>query len=114
MLRRLSVDALVPPAGPARRLAAATLVNTLGNGMFLTGGVIFMTRSIGLSAGRVGLALTIGGLVALIAGPFAGDLADRIGAREVQIETLLFEAAATVVLVLTHRFGVLVLAVTVA
>jgi multisubunit Na+/H+ antiporter MnhG subunit len=57
-------------------LAAATLVNTLGNGMFLTGGVIFMTRSIGLSAARVGVALTVGALAALMAGPVAGDLAD--------------------------------------
>lgn len=109
-----ALSALVPPSGPARRLAAATLVNTLGNGIFLAGGVIFMTRSLGLSAGRVGLALTIGGLLALLAGPVAGDLADRLGARQVTVAALVVEALATVLLVLAHGFGLLVVAVVLA
>jgi MFS family permease len=75
--------ALLPDAGPARTLAVATLVNTVGNGAFITASVLYFTRVVGLSAPTVGIGLTIAGLAGLFSGVPAGHLADRIGARTV-------------------------------
>jgi hypothetical protein len=43
------------PGPGAGLLAAATMVNTLGNGVFLTTGVRFFTLVLGLPVGQVGL-----------------------------------------------------------
>ena len=42
---------LLPARGTPRILMVATLVNTFGNGAYLTTSVLFLTRSVGLSAG---------------------------------------------------------------
>lgn len=74
---------LLPDAGPARTLALATLVNTIGNGAFVTASVLYFTRVVGLSAPTVGIGLTVAGIAGLFSGVPAGHLADRIGARTV-------------------------------
>ena len=76
---------LVPEPGPLRTLAAATLVNTFGNGLMFTASALYFTRIVGLSATQVGVGLTCAGLVGLLAGVPLGNLADRIGPREMQI-----------------------------
>ena len=58
----------MPDPGPARVLALATLVNTMGNGLFLTGSVLFFTRVIGLSPAQVGLGLSAAGICGMVAG----------------------------------------------
>lgn len=75
--------ALLPAPGPARTLAVATLVNTIGNGAFITASVLYFTRIVGLSAATVGIGLTIAGIAGMFAGLPAGHLADRVGARTV-------------------------------
>jgi len=85
------------PADPALRvLAAATLVNTVGNGAFFTVSALYFTRIVGISAGRLGLALTIAGLCGLLAAVPIGHLADRTGPREVLRALLVLLAALTV------------------
>ncbi|MEU7572631.1 hypothetical protein [Micromonospora sp. NPDC049240] len=39
-----------PPPGPLRTLALATLANTVGTGLWLAGGALYLTRDVGLSA----------------------------------------------------------------
>lgn len=85
-------------------LAAATLVNTFGNGLLLTVSVLFFTRSVGLSAGLVGLGLTIAGALGLLVGVPLGTLADRRGPRELLIWLLLGQAAATAGYLLVRSF----------
>lgn len=75
--------ALLPAPGPARTLTVATLVNTVGNGAFITASVLYFTRIVGLPAAVVGVGLTVAGIAGMFAGVPAGHLADRIGAREV-------------------------------
>ncbi|MGC4900170.1 MFS transporter [Micromonospora echinospora] len=67
----------LPPPGPLRTLAYATLVNTVGAGLWLAGGALYLTRDVGLSATSVGAGLTVAGLVGLTASVPLGALADR-------------------------------------
>ena len=96
--------ALVPPQGPVRFLAIATLVNTFGNGLFLTGSVLFFTRSVGLSPAQVGAGLTFAGLLGLLVGIPAGHLADLRGAREVLVVLMVLQAFAMASYAVVHSF----------
>jgi hypothetical protein len=73
----LRLRRLLPPPGPARMLAVATLVNRFGDGLFAVGGVLFFIRGLGLSAGEVALGLTAAEVVGLAASVPLGSLADR-------------------------------------
>lgn len=79
----MPASTLLPAPGAPRILAIATLVNTLGNGLFFTASALFLTRSVGLSVRQVGVGLTIAGLVGLLANVPAGRIAELAGPREV-------------------------------
>ncbi|MFD0527610.1 hypothetical protein ACFQ1I_11025 [Kitasatospora arboriphila] len=59
---------LLHPDPTVRRLAAITLVNTLGNGLFMTLGALYFTRMLGLPAAQVGIGLTAAGLCGVLIG----------------------------------------------
>lgn len=84
MLKRLVAD-LIPERGPERVLAASTLINTFGNGLFFTLSVLYFTRIVGLSAHQVGIGLTVAGAVGLLFSIPGGHIADRIGPRNISI-----------------------------
>ena len=63
-------------------LLAATLVNRMGT-MALPFLVLYLTRGLGLSAGRAGLVMAVYGVGALVASPLAGRLCDRVGALRI-------------------------------
>lgn len=75
-----------------KRLAAMTLVNSFGNGMFFTVSALLFTRVIGLSAAQIGLGLGVAGIFGIIAGVPCGRLADRYGARRVLMALLAVES----------------------
>ncbi|WDZ86241.1 MFS transporter [Micromonospora cathayae] len=89
-------------------LARATLVNTIGMGMFLSAGTIFLIKFTGLSPAAVGAGLTIGSLVGVGAGVLIGDLADRRGSREVLIAATLLEAVGSICLLLVNNLWTLI------
>lgn len=82
---------------------------TVGGGLLLGSSTLYLTRIIGLSEVRVGLGLSVGAAIGLLAGPLVGHLADRRGPREIQIVTMLCGAAATAGYVLVRAFWALVL-----
>jgi MFS family permease len=86
---------LLPGRGPLRRLAAMTLVNTFGRGLYMTLSALYFTRIVGLSVARVGLGLTIAGSIGALAGIPFGHAADRMGARRMLIVLMLAEAIST-------------------
>ncbi len=67
--------------GPRRRFAAVSFIDSLGTGLFLPMMVLFFTRSAGLTAGQVGLGLTLAGITALVVTPAAGRMLDRYDPR---------------------------------
>lgn len=103
--RHVSGDPLV------RRLTAATLVNTFGNGLFMTISALFFTRSVGLSATQVGLGLTLAGGFGILAGIPAGHLADHMNPRRLLVVLLLLEAAAMATYTQVHSMATFVPAV---
>ncbi|MCE0447596.1 MFS transporter [Streptomyces tricolor] len=102
---------LIPDARPQRVLAASNFVYTVGNGLYLTAGVLYFTQAARLPADQVGLGLGVAGLVALALGVTVGHLADRYGARGVYAVTLGVQALATAGFVLADAFWPFLLAV---
>ncbi|MGC4900445.1 MFS transporter [Micromonospora echinospora] len=95
-------------------LARATVVNTIGMGMFLSAGTIFLIKFTGLSPAVVGTGLTIGSLAGFGAGLLVGDFADRRGSREVVIAAMLLEALASAGLLLVWNLWSLIAVAAVA
>ncbi|KJY38754.1 MULTISPECIES: MFS transporter [unclassified Streptomyces] len=72
---------LVPAPGAERRMGVLTLTQSLGTGLFLTSSAIFFTRTVGLSAESVSVAMSAAGLCGFLATVPGGRVADRFGAR---------------------------------
>ncbi|WP_330308535.1 MULTISPECIES: MFS transporter [unclassified Streptomyces] len=83
----------LPASGNARRLGVLTLIQSLGLGVFLTSSAVFFTRTIGIPAQRVGLALSVAGLCGLLCTVPIGRLADRLGAGRVLTANFLLASA---------------------
>ncbi|MGW2254188.1 MFS transporter [Kitasatospora sp. NPDC001660] len=96
--RRLHPDPTV------RRLAAITLVNTVGNGLALAVSVLFFTRVLGLSAAQLGFGMTAAGLCGVVASVPAGRAADRWGARRVLVTLATLEAVGAAGYVLVRSY----------
>ncbi|WP_134741849.1 MFS transporter [Nocardioides sp. 503] len=106
---------LLPEDPAVRSMAAATLVNTTGNGIFFTLSALYFTRIVGFSVVEVGLGLSIAAGVALFAGIPIGHLADRRGPREVQVALVLMIAAlAALYLLVTEWWQFVALATAIA
>ncbi|MEW1909993.1 MFS transporter [Kitasatospora sp. NPDC085895] len=97
---------LLPPPGPARGLAGAQLTNALGDGAFLVTSALYFTRVVGLSAGQIGLGLTLGWAAGALAGVPLGHLADRRGPRGVAALLAVATSAAVGVFLLAGSFPV--------
>jgi MFS family permease len=104
---------LLPPAGPQRVYAMSVLVGTFGFGLIMTATVLYATQVVHLSSARTGLALTIAGLVGLLAGIPMGDLADRRGPREMVQVGMLGQFAAAISFLFIRNFAELVIVATV-
>jgi hypothetical protein len=100
-----SLNCMLPPAGPLRRLAWGALITSVGNGAWYTSWALFLTRSVGLSPAQVGIGMTIaGGLGLLLATP-VGHLADRVGPREVFVVLLALQAIGSAAYLAIASFG---------
>jgi hypothetical protein len=80
---RRGVARVLPPSGPARPLAVAYLVDGVGTGLWLATSVLYLTRSVGLTAAQVGVGLSVGGVAGLVGTVPLGRFADRRGLRGV-------------------------------
>ena len=91
-----ALRSLVPESRTQRVYLLATLINVYGTGLIITAMTLYAIRVVHLTAERSGLALTIAGLVGLLAAMPMGRLADRRGPRDVYRLALLVLAAAAV------------------
>jgi MFS family permease len=83
-MRRPTLSGLrasLPSAAGTRRLVGASLVDSLGTGLFLAGSALFFTRVLRLSALEVGVGLSLAGVAGVLAMIPVGLLADRIGGK---------------------------------
>ncbi len=87
------------------RFAFASLVDAIGTGCFLAGSALFFTGEVGLTAGQVGVGVTLAGLVGLLATPPWGRAADRWGARGIVVVLLLARSLAFALYMLVASFG---------
>jgi MFS family permease len=111
LTRRLTP--LLPPAGPLRRYAVLSLVDSTGTGLFLAAGTLFFTRVAGLPAGLVGLGLSFAGLAAMLACIPAGSLGDKLGHRKVWAALTSVQALTYACYPLVRSFAAFVAVVTV-
>ncbi|MET8041085.1 MFS transporter [Micromonospora sp. NPDC005215] len=102
----------LPPPGRLRTLSLATLANTVGTGLWVTGSALYLTRVVGLSPTRVGLGLTLAGLVGLTASVPLGGLADRRDPRSLRAVLQLVQAAVAVAYLFVDSFPVFLLVAT--
>ncbi|MBA3717563.1 MAG: MFS transporter, partial [Actinobacteria bacterium] len=75
-------------------LQAGGLANMFGNGAVVPFLVIYLHNVHGISLGLAGLIAATNALAALVSGPIAGALADRIGARTTLVFALVVMTAA--------------------
>lgn len=94
---------------PLRRLAAGTLLSAIGNGAWYTSWALFLSRSVGLSPGQVGLGMTVAGGVGLLSATPLGWLADRLGPREVYASLLAVQGIAALAYLAVGTFPAFVL-----
>jgi MFS family permease len=75
--------------------------------MYSAASVVFFTRSLGLSAAQVGLALSVAGVMSFLSAVPSGQLADRFGSRRTTVAFQLGKAALMIVLTLVRSFPAL-------
>ncbi|WP_327371803.1 MFS transporter [Streptomyces sp. NBC_01217] len=90
-----------------RVLILASFVNRVGNGLFNTASALYFTLVVNLPAVQVGAALTVAGLIGLLAGIPGGHLADRHGPRTIMMLALTVQAVAMSALVLVESWAAL-------
>jgi hypothetical protein len=87
----------MPGGSVGIRLAVMAMIDAVGTGAFLAVSVPFITRSVRLSEGSLGLGLTLSAAIALGTAIPIGILADRIGPKKVLVGVSLWRCACFVV-----------------
>ncbi|MFQ6849827.1 MFS transporter [Streptomyces sp. 35M1] len=100
----------IPAAGPARGLAVAQLVNSLGDGAYYVCSALYFSQVVGLSAAQIGLGLTVAWGVGAVAGVPLGNLADRRGPRGTAVALALATAVSVAAFLTVRSFLPFVLA----
>lgn len=105
MRRRLGALLAVPRGRDARIFAVASVVDALGNSMFLPISALFFVTVAGLPVGRVGLGLSIAGGAGMVGPLLAGPPVDRYGPRRVVVSLYVVLAAVFTVLPWVRGFA---------
>ena len=92
-----------------RAISWQTLISRVGNGLFMTIEVIYITLIVGLSPLEVSIALGVGGLVSLLCAVPSGMIADRFGAKRVLLIANVVEGLALLPLMFVRDFWSLLL-----
>ena len=87
-----------------RAISWQTIISRVGNGLFMTIEVIYITLIVGLTPLEVSIALGLGGLVSLLVSVPAGLIADRFGAKRVLFLAFVIEGLALLPLMFVRDF----------
>ncbi len=74
-----TAEATTPQIDVRRGIFFASLIDSVGTGMYTTAGVIFFARHLQLSGAQIGLGISIGAVFALVAALVIARVADRLG-----------------------------------
>ncbi|HEU4567836.1 MAG TPA: MFS transporter, partial [Marmoricola sp.] len=96
---------LLPPTALGRSLALQSALYAVGTGVFVSGNAIYFTRVVGLTPTQVGLGISLGGAVSMLAAVPAGRLADRVGLRTSWAAAALVEALLYLAYPWVHGLG---------
>jgi MFS family permease len=96
---------LIPPTPLGRKLATQSLFFASASGAFNTGSAVFFTEIVGLSAAKVGLGMTIAGVVSFFVAYPAGKLVDRVGPKRMWAIGTVLTAAAFAFWPFVHGFS---------
>jgi MFS family permease len=88
----------------SRLLVFIGLVDAIGTGLYIAGFAVFFTRSVGLSAGEVGVGLTVASACGLLTLTPIGMLADRIGPRAASILLHYWRGVGFIAFAFVHDF----------
>ena len=94
----------IPKDQAVRSLALSTLINPIGNGLFMTVDVIYFTTIIGLTPGHVAIGLTIAGGIGVLANIPAGHLSDRLSPRELAVVATCLQGLTIGLFIFVHSF----------
>lgn len=72
-------------SGPVRRLLTISVIDRLGTGLFAPLAIVYLSRVVHLSLGRIGSGLTVAGLIATAAPILSGPLLRRVDPRWVVV-----------------------------
>ncbi|GAA0395750.1 MFS transporter [Streptomyces luteireticuli] len=97
----------IPGGRDGRRMLAVSLVDRTGSGLWAATSVLYFTYVAQLSVGQVGTLAAVAGCAGLAGAPAGGRLADRLPLTRVLIAFQLLRAAASMALLLTHAFPLL-------
>lgn len=86
------VQRVLPDGRILWALSAAAFADAVGNGFFITGSAVFFTQYLDMSAGDVGLGLSVAGGAGLVASAVGGRLTDLLGARRLYVALSLVQA----------------------
>ena len=98
------LDRFLPPTPLARRLSVQSVLFAVGEGTFVTGSAVFFTQVVGLSAGQVGVGITVAGAVSFLVAVPLGKLTDRVGPKRMWALGAAGSAALYAVWPLIHGF----------
>ncbi|MFF2191440.1 MFS transporter [Streptomyces sp. NPDC058157] len=96
---------VLPRSPSVRVLAAATLIRSVGHGLFFTLSVLYFAHTDGMSVRLVGIGMTVAAVAAMAASVPAGHLADVFGPREVSSAFFFVQGVVTCAFVSVHGFG---------
>jgi MFS family permease len=99
----------IPTDPTLRVLALGTLVNRAGSGALYTTFALYFTREVGLAPAQVGVALSVGALVGMVAQVPAGHLGDIRGPREVMRAATILSGITALGLLVARDFVALLL-----
>jgi MFS family permease len=99
------INELIPADRTIRIMSLSSLINTFGNGLFMTIEVVYFTQIVGISVAKLAIALSIAGGVSMLFSIPAGHLADRIGPRDTAAIAYVVEGIATFALLFTRNYS---------
>ncbi|MEU3221898.1 MFS transporter [Streptomyces sp. NPDC006976] len=102
MLRKFVRDNFSTLTGPARRLGILHFLDSMGNGLFLSGSAVYFVLVADLPVATVGLGLSLAGFSGFVSSVLLGRMTDRTGARRLLAILLFILAGAYALYPLVH------------